>query len=203
MIVTLRRGRRGLREYQAGDYPVPAWSYGAPPAAPCAPCAGGPMSKRRANRIVAQRMAALGYTGPYDSSLPENYVPPPPAPASTFNPVGTYDPSIPWIGSGAPPVAPSGVYSVAPGGGSLTSIQLANIAGVGQPTIAPAVSPATLLAAAALPGAPAVVRQAAASYSAADPFSSLLSGTIFGLPSYIVLGGGLLLVAALASRGRR
>jgi hypothetical protein len=166
------------------------------------------MSKRMANRIVAQRMAALGYVGPYDSSLPENYTSPvaplPAAPAAPFNPVGTYDPSIPWIGSGpAPVVAPSGVYPVAPGGGSLTSVQLANIAGVGQPTIAPAVSPATLLAAAALPGAPAVVQQAAAAYSAANPLSSLLSGTIFGLPSYMVIGGGLLLIAALASRGPR
>jgi hypothetical protein len=65
----------------------------------------------------------------------------------------------------------------------------------------PGVSASTLLAAAALPNAPAVVRQAAAQYSAANPASSLTSGTILGMPMLYVLGaGGLLLVLAMAKK---
>lgn len=69
----------------------------------------------------------------------------------------------------------------------------------------PAVSPSTLLAAASLPNAPAVVKQAAAQYSAANPVSSWFSGSmISGIPNYLLaIGGGLVLVLAVSGKRRR
>ncbi len=210
MLMTIRRTRRGLREYTTGVYPVPAWSYGAP-AAPAGPCCGqktkgmGRMSSRRANSIVAARMAGLGYTGPYDASLNDapDVTTPSVATGTGSVPIVDYNPSI-WVQSGAAP-APDNVYPVTPGGGQLSTIQLATLAtGMGtQSTQLPAVSPATLLAAAALPNAPTAVKQAAAAYTAANPLSSFLQGSILGLPTYLVLGGGLLAVLALAGSSKR
>jgi hypothetical protein len=202
------RGARGLREYQTGTYPVPGWGYApVPPAAPCC----GKMSKRKANRMVNARLHALGYIGPYDASLADAPDTTPSIATSTGSvPTAVYDPAI-WVGGGqnsnitAPPAV--GIYNVSSGGGQLTSAQLAQIsqltaAAAGNQPL-PAVSPATLLAAAALPGAPAAVKTAAAAYSSANPLSSFLSGTIFGLPSYMVLGGSLLAVVLFASGAGR
>ncbi|MGH9501654.1 MAG: hypothetical protein ACRD20_02255 [Terriglobales bacterium] len=68
----------------------------------------------------------------------------------------------------------------------------------------PSVSPSTLLAAANLPNAPAVVKQAAAQYSAANPVTSWFSGSMLaGIPNYLLAGGGLLLLLALSGGKRR
>lgn len=69
----------------------------------------------------------------------------------------------------------------------------------------PTVSPSTLLAAAALPGAPAVVQQAAAQYSAANPFTAWFSGSMIGgIPNYILLAGaGAALLLLMGLKGRR
>lgn len=69
----------------------------------------------------------------------------------------------------------------------------------------PAVSPSTLLAAASLPNAPSIVKQAAAQYSAGNPISSWFSGSmIAGVPNYLLaIGGGLVLVLAVAGGKRR
>lgn len=74
-----------------------------------------------------------------------------------------------------------------------------------DPISLPGVSPSTLLAAAALPNAPAVVKQAAAQYSAANPISSWFSGSmIAGIPNYFLAGGfGLLLLLPMLSKGKR
>jgi hypothetical protein len=67
--------------------------------------------------------------------------------------------------------------------------------------IAPGVSASTLLAAAALPNAPAAVKQAAAQYTAANPASSFLSGTTAGIPNMLLIGGvGLLFLIPLMKR---
>lgn len=70
----------------------------------------------------------------------------------------------------------------------------------------PGVSASTLLAAAALPNAPAVVKQAAAQYSAANPLSSWFSGQmIAGIPNYLLAaaGGFILLIPLLGGKKRR
>ncbi len=74
-----------------------------------------------------------------------------------------------------------------------------------SPISLPAVSPNTLLAAANLPNAPAVVKQAAAQYSAANPISSWIQGSsIKGVPNYLLLSAaGLLLILPMLAKGRR
>ena len=67
-----------------------------------------------------------------------------------------------------------------------------------QPTL-PVVTAQTLLAAAALPNAPAVVKQAAAQL----PATSWFSQSTAGIPNYLILGGGLFLMVVLASAGGR
>ncbi len=68
----------------------------------------------------------------------------------------------------------------------------------------PSVSPQTLLQAAALPGAPAVVQQAAQQYAAANPISTWLQGQIIkGVPNYLLAGGLGLLVLIPLMGGRR
>ena len=67
----------------------------------------------------------------------------------------------------------------------------------------PGVSASTLLQAASLPGAPAIVTQAAAQYRAANPMGSFFSQTVLGIPvTYLVGGLGLLLLVPLL-KGRR
>jgi hypothetical protein len=71
---------------------------------------------------------------------------------------------------------------------------------------APATPPATLLAAAQLPGAPASVVQAAAQYRAANPIGSIFAGTTGGISNTtLILGGGaaLLLLVAVGSQKRK
>jgi len=202
------RGRRGLREYRAGFYPVPAWSYGAmPPAVPgAAPCCG---QKRRRRSLGDDYSDYVPY---FDSSAAGAVASAPSVATSTGSVLAPYNPAI-WVGSGVgsntPVAAPPdvGIYSVAPGGGTLTSSQLASIAAltgaaIGSPTL-PAASPSTLLAAAALPNASAAVKAAAAAYSAANPVSSFLSSSILGLPTYAVLGAGVVALLLLgAKKGR-
>ena len=72
-----------------------------------------------------------------------------------------------------------------------------------SPVSVPGTTAATLLAAANLPGAPSVVKQAAAQIQSSNPVSSFLEGTILGLPTYMVLGGGLLAIALVASAGKK
>lgn len=75
-----------------------------------------------------------------------------------------------------------------------------------SPISLPSVSPSTLLAAAALPNAPGVVRQAAAQYSAANPIASWFSGSmIAGIPNYLLAGGlvGVVLLATAGGKRRR
>lgn len=78
---------------------------------------------------------------------------------------------------------------------------------VGPTSVAlPSVSSSTLLAAAALPNAPAIVKQAAAQYSAANPFSSWFNQQmIAGIPNYFLAaaGGLILLVPLLGGKKRR
>lgn len=207
MMRGLRGTRRGFRGYQAGMYPVPGWSYGTPAAAPC--CG---QNKKGLGRILRARMRALGYTGPYDASLNDsNPVATSPSVAtSTGSVFVNYNPAL-WVPSGpsdTPP--PSNVYPVAPGGASLTSTQLAQLTSVIGPATAaaasqaPGISAAGLLAAAALPNAPAVVKQAAAQYQAANPIQATLAGSIGGIPTtYLLLGGGLLLVLMMSGSGRK
>jgi hypothetical protein len=74
-----------------------------------------------------------------------------------------------------------------------------------QPTL-PVVSAQTLLAAAALPNAPTVVKQAAAQLpqGAASSASSIFTGSaIAGIPNYLLMGLGLFFLVILASSGRR
>lgn len=72
-----------------------------------------------------------------------------------------------------------------------------------QPTL-PTVSAQTLLAAAALPNAPAVVKQAAAQLSSSGSATSWFTQSmISGIPNYLLVGGGLFLVVLLASAGGR
>jgi len=171
-----RRGMRGLREYAAGSYPVPGWSYaGAPDPSKC--CGSG--RPRRGMRGLGDDVLM---PGPGDSSL------------APFNPVTGLptDPNAVQVS----------IYPTAPGGGSLTSAQLATIAANPSANIVPAVNASTLLAAAAMPGAPAVVKQAASAFSSANPVASLLSGSVAGIPTYLLLGGGLLLVLLASSKRR-
>lgn len=76
-----------------------------------------------------------------------------------------------------------------------------------QPTL-PTVTAQTLIAAAALPNAPANVKAAAAQVSSSSAglssFSSLFTGQmISGIPNYVFIGGGLLLVLMLSGGRRR
>ncbi len=73
------------------------------------------------------------------------------------------------------------------------------------PTPLPLVSPNTLLAAAKLPSAPAVVQQAATQYSAANPISAWIQGSSFaGIPNYLLLAAvGLVVILPAMAKGRR
>ena len=104
----------------------------------------------------------------------------------------------------APPTAPGMPVGTVPGApvdtaGAQIAALFAN-----APVPLPGVSAATLLQAASLPNAPAVVKQAAAQYTAANPASTFLSGSaIAGIPNYLLLGGaGLLLVVMMSSKRR-
>ena len=209
MMRGLRGTRRGFRGYQSGTYPVPGWAYGAP--APATPCCG--QGNKGLGRLLRARMRALGYTGPYDASLSDsNPVATSPSVATATGSIFVnYNPAN-WVPSGPAPITPpSNVYPVAPGGASLTSEQLAQLTSVIGPataaaaSTAPGISAAGLLAAAAMPNAPAVVKQAAAQYQAANPVSATLAGTIGGIPTtYLLLGGGALLLLLMAGgSGRR
>lgn len=199
MVINLRRVRGGgLREYTTGYYPVPGWTYS--PAAPMAAagaCCCGP--KRRARR---RGMGDL-FSDFNDPALVGASAMFPTYASSTGSvPVTDYNPSL-WVGSGPAPAPSFKDFSVTPGGGMLSTAQLAQLANDPSALKLPSVSPETLLAAAALPNAPAVVKQAAAQYQAANPVSGFLSGTIFGLPAYLVLGGGALALFAAVGSGRR
>lgn len=73
----------------------------------------------------------------------------------------------------------------------------------------PTVTAQTLIAAAALPNAPTNVKAAAAQLAASgagatSSISSIFTGSaIAGIPNYLLIGGGLLLVLMFAGRGRR
>jgi hypothetical protein len=69
----------------------------------------------------------------------------------------------------------------------------------------PTVSPSTLLAAAALPGAPSVVQQAAAQYSSANPIMAWFQGSMIGgIPNYwLIAGAGAALLLLSGLKGRR
>ena len=72
----------------------------------------------------------------------------------------------------------------------------------------PTVTAQTLIAAAQLPNAPANVKAAAAQVSAgglgASSLGSIFTGSaIGGIPNYLLIGGGLVLVLMFAGRGRR
>lgn len=113
----------------------------------------------------------------------------------------SYEPGISPSAIAAPDVNAAGIPGGVPGTSSMTPAQLNSVinTGVSPTSLLPAVSAATLLAAAALPNAPTSVKQAAASYSAANPASSFFSGTTAGIPNYLLLaGGGLLLVMVFA-----
>jgi hypothetical protein len=72
------------------------------------------------------------------------------------------------------------------------------------PTTLPSVSPSTLLAAANLPNAPAVVKEAAAQYQSSNPVSAWFSGSTLGIPNYLLAGGGgLLILIPLLKSGKR
>jgi len=102
-----------------------------------------------------------------------------------------------------PDISATGIPGSAAAAPSLTSQQLQNIA-TGGLNVTPGTTPATLLQAAQLPGAPASVVQAAAQYRAANPITAGISQSLLGFPLYYwILGGlGLFALAALASKRR-
>lgn len=112
-----------------------------------------------------------------------------------------------YMPGGGPAITPpdENQFGIPGGGapGSLSPAQLAKIATTPAGQLVPGVSPATLLAAASLPGAPAVVLQAAAMYKAANPVSSTLSGTILGVPTYLAIGGVAVFLFAFVSKSRK
>jgi hypothetical protein len=124
------------------------------------------------------------------------------------DPTAGYDPSL-WVSSGAGAGQPAPTAIGIPAGtvpGAPVDTAGAQIAALfaNAPVPLPGVSAATLLQAASLPNAPAVVKQAAAQYTAANPASTFLSGSaIAGIPNYLLLGGaGLLLVVMMSSKRR-
>lgn len=166
------RGLGRLREYRDGTYSVPGWNYNAPAAPVAAPCCCGAGRKRPGLR-------GLGDDSPI-------VLPAPDSGALPFDPV-TGMPT----GVGLPQVS---IYSVAPGvGGNMTSAQLATLATTPTAQLVPAVSASTLLEAASLPGAPSVVKQAAAAYAANNPVGSFFSGPsgVRGIPNYLLLAGAI------------
>ena len=97
--------------------------------------------------------------------------------------------------------------AVASGQGSgLSPAQLTNLA-ITPGNMMPGVAPSTLLAAAALPNAPAAVVQAAAQYKAANPVSASLSGifsgTTAGIPNVLLYGGVGFFAVLLISKKKR
>lgn len=203
MIVQVvgRSGRaRTLREYQAGQYPVPSWGY-----SPVPPDQAMPAPAKGCCCGIKARVRRRGLAGLGDGADLLSALGPSVATSTGSIPIVDYNPSI-WVDAGGGAIAPpTNVYPVSPGGGQLTSQQLATLAiGSNEGSLPlPSVSPSTLLAAAALPNAPAVVKQAAAAYSASSPVSSFLSGSIAGIPTYMLLGAGALALLAFGSRGRR
>jgi len=117
----------------------------------------------------------------------------------------TYEPGG---GTIAPPDVSASGIPLAPSGG-LTPAQLLNLAitPMSTPGMIPSVAPGTLLSAATLPGAPAVVKAAAAQYSAANPVSAAvapaLSSTVGGIPTLLLVGGGALLLVVVMSKKRK
>lgn len=131
----------------------------------------------------------------------------------TATPLGSWSRRLPWdrmaygrrtLGDVAPPFDPLNLpsWAVQPQPGEIMAIDKSLIA---ESSIAPGVSPATLLAAAQLPNAPAVVKQAAAAYTAANSGagSSFLSGSTLGISNLWLIGGGALLFGVVALKGRR
>lgn len=203
------RGVRNLGVYETGF--TPARGYGWAPSNPqdCAGC--GPTAPPRMGRLGRVRglgmptrlavLRGLGAVNPMDPSVAFDT-------GSLFT---DYNPAN-WVESGpgaisAPPMVT--VFPAAPGGGTITSQQLAQIsqltaAEIGSGSnLAPGASPQTLMQAAAMPNAPAVVKQAAAQYAAANPTASFLSGSIGGIPTtYLLAGGAVLLFAIFGMKGR-
>lgn len=96
----------------------------------------------------------------------------------------------------APPPDPNTIYSGIDAGIVTSAIQ--------APVPLPGVSASTLLQAAALPGAPQVVQQAAAQLQAASPLASFLNTSSVGIPNtYLLAGGALLLVVVIAASKKR
>ncbi len=112
------------------------------------------------------------------------------------------DPGIPYSPTGLPFDGSTSIMPPDTSGG-LTPAQLTKLATTPAGQLTPGVTPATLLAAASLPGAPGVVVQAAAQYKAANPVSSALSGTILGFPMIYAAGAGALFLVLLSSRKRK
>ena len=188
-----RRGARNLGTYQVGYNPPRGYGYA--PVNPqdctgCGPTAPGPrlrglgMPTRRAD-LRGRR--GMGDINPLDPSVATGT-------GSIFT---DYNPAL-WVDNGGGAVAPPPmvtVFPAAPGGGTITSQQLAQISqltaseiGSGA-SLAPGVSPSTLMAAASQPNAPAIVKQAAAQYAAANPAAGFLSGSIGGIPTTYALAG--------------
>jgi hypothetical protein len=106
------------------------------------------------------------------------------------------------LGDDAPPIDPFNLPSWAdqPQPGEFKTIDKSLIAESG---FAPSVTPATLLAAAGLPGAPFIVQQAAASYRSANRFGALTAGSVAGIPMTWLLGVGGFLILIPLLKGRR
>jgi len=169
---------QSLGEYNPGTYPVPFWKYGAPA------CALTPRRKGMKPRV------SLGDSVQYDdsNSVADQIA----VPSYSSSPSFTNYLEMPI----APPPDPLSI-SNAPDAALENSI-------VSAPVPLPGVSASTLLAAAKLPNAPAVVQQAAAQLAAASPVSAALQGSTGGIPNYMLLAGaGLLLVVVLASGGKK
>jgi len=98
--------------------------------------------------------------------------------------------SNPWLWAPAVSAAPDIAIPPAPLPAVVTQIPPSEVM--------PTVTPATLLAAAALPGAPSAVTQAAATYRQENPMQTFLAS----IPLVAWLAGGALLLLAFAG-GRR
>ena len=124
-------------------------------------------------------------------------VPQPPSSGTITDAQGNQIPAPAWVVPSDLPPSPIGIITQpAPPPRILENL---------QPTL-PVVSAQTLLAAAALPNAPAVVKQAAAQLppGAGSSLSSIFTGSaIAGIPNYLLMGIGLFLVVIMASGGRR
>lgn len=170
-----RPQRTRLGEYRQGTYPVPFWNYLPPSWLACALA----RHHKQLRDHTARKWRALGDDTPMivQSDLP---------------------PIDPITGQSLVPGSTANIY------GSNVSDQALVNSIVEAPVPLPGVSSSTLIAAAALPNAPAVVKQAAAQYQAANPASSFLSGSmIAGIPNYLLLGAGGILLVVLATAKKR